>query len=68
MRNFVREKREALHLSQVKLSMMCGVSNGMISEVELGKREAWPRLRKALAKALVCIEEDIFPKEVTNDR
>jgi transcriptional regulator with XRE-family HTH domain len=68
MRNFVREKREALHLSQVKLSMMCGVSNGMISEVELGKREAWPRLRKALAKALVCNEEDIFPKEIDNDR
>jgi transcriptional regulator with XRE-family HTH domain len=68
MGNLVREKREALHLSQVKLSIMCGVSNGMISEVELGKREAWPRLRKALAKALGCNEEEIFPKEVTNGR
>lgn len=64
-RNALRERREELKLSQVKLATLCGLSNGTISDFELGKRLPWPRARKALAKALNTSERELFP-EVQN--
>lgn len=60
-RNKIREKRLEMGLSQVKLSIISGVGNGVISELELGKREAWPKARKALARALKVPEAELFP-------
>jgi transcriptional regulator with XRE-family HTH domain len=64
MKNLIREKREALKLSQVRLATLTGLANGYISDFELGKREPWPRARKALARALGTTESELFPQEV----
>jgi transcriptional regulator with XRE-family HTH domain len=59
-KNKIREKRVALGLSQIKLGLLSGVHNGAISDFELGKREPWPKARKALAKALKVTEAELF--------
>jgi transcriptional regulator with XRE-family HTH domain len=65
--NRIREKRLEAGLSQVRLSILTGVPNSAISDVELGKRQAWPRLRHALAKALRCPESELFPGQGGKD-
>ena len=62
-KNRVRQKRTAAGLSQVQLSFLSGVGSGVISDLELGKREAWPKARKALARALKVAECELFPTE-----
>lgn len=61
MKNLIRQKRVALGISQVRLATLTGLPNGAISDFELGKREAWPRARKALSRALGVTEADLFP-------
>jgi len=63
MQNRIREKREALRMSQVKLATLTGIANGCISDFELGKREPWPSARKRLAVALGTTEAELFPTE-----
>ena len=65
--NNLRTKRQSLGLSQTKLAIMVGVSNSVLSEIELDKRAPWPRLRKALAQALGCRESDVFPEGQNHD-
>ena len=60
MKNRIREKREQLGMSQVRLAILSGLSNSLISDFELGKRLPWPRARKALAKALGISEPELF--------
>lgn len=61
MTNLIRRKRENMKISQVKLGIMAGLANGLISDFELGKREPWPKARKALARALGTTESELFP-------
>ncbi len=61
MKNLIRQKREALGISQVRVATLTGIANGCISDFELGKREPWPRARKALARALGTTEGELFP-------
>ena len=63
MMNAIRQRRLALGLSQIKLANRTGLSNGYISDFELGKRQPWPKARKALAKALKVPASEIFPDE-----
>ena len=58
--NKLREKRIALGLSQLQLSFLAKVPNGAISDFELGKRELWPKARKAIAKILKVSEAELF--------
>jgi len=60
--NKLRETRMELGLSQVRLAQLVGLSNGMISDFELGKRQVWPKARKALAEALRIPETELFPE------
>ena len=48
-------------ISQVRLGNLAGLTSGCISDFELGKREPWPRARKALARALSITEAELFP-------
>ena len=66
-RSLIRERRVAAGLSQVQLSFLSGVGSGVISDLELGKREAWPKARKALARALRVPESRLFPSERRQD-
>lgn len=62
-KNLIREKRQALGISQVRLATLTGIANGCISDFELGKREPWPRARKSLARALGVPESVLFLDE-----
>jgi transcriptional regulator with XRE-family HTH domain len=48
----LRELRERVSLSQMKLSERSGVSRATIADLELGKRGAQPKTRRKLAEAL----------------
>jgi transcriptional regulator with XRE-family HTH domain len=48
----LRELRERVSLSQMKLSERSGVSRATIADLELGKRGAQPKTRRKLAAAL----------------
>jgi transcriptional regulator with XRE-family HTH domain len=60
--NLIRQKREEMKISQVRLGTLTGLANGLISDFELGKRKPWPRARKALARALGTTEAELFPE------
>jgi len=66
-KNRIREKRMAKELSQVRLGILSGLANGVISEFELGKRAPWPKARQALADALETTEAELFPSEGGSD-
>lgn len=48
----LRELRERAAFSQMELSERSGVSRATIADLELGKRNARPKTRRKLAKAL----------------
>jgi len=59
--NHIRERRKALGLTQVRLGILVGLANSLISDFELDKRKPWPRARRSLARALKCGEAELFP-------
>lgn len=61
-KNLVRERRQQLGLSQTKLACMIGVAESTLSDLELGKRQAWPKIRKSLSRALGANEKELFPE------
>jgi transcriptional regulator with XRE-family HTH domain len=61
MQNLIRQKREGKKISQVRLGTLSGLANGTISDFERGTRTPWPKARRALADALSCSEEELFP-------
>lgn len=67
MVNRIRERREQLGLSQTQLACKIGIAQGALSNMELGKWQAWPRVRRALVKALKCSEADLFPSDRKGD-
>ncbi|MBI2836075.1 MAG: helix-turn-helix transcriptional regulator [Chloroflexi bacterium] len=62
MQNRVKEFREAAGLSQAELARRSHTASPNLSAVERGKREAWPKLRRRLARALKVTEAEIFPE------
>ena len=62
-KNLIRERRQGLGLSQTKLARKVEVAESTLSDLELGKRQAWPKVRKALAEALNVREQELFPEE-----
>lgn len=61
--NRLKEYRNKLGLSQVKLGGLVGLSPGLIGEFERGDRRCWPRARKVLARTLGVTEAELFPPE-----
>ncbi len=62
-RNRVREIREKVGMSQVELGCRARIASTNISSIECGRLAAWPKARKALAKALKVPEAELFPRE-----
>jgi transcriptional regulator with XRE-family HTH domain len=60
MRNVVRQRRVEMGLSQTQLACRVGLAQSTLSNIELGKLEPWPRVRRDLATALDCAEEELF--------
>ena len=63
MVNRVREVREKLGLTQVELSRRARIASPNLSAIEHGQREAWPKARRRLARALKVTEKELFPEE-----
>lgn len=61
--NKVRERRQALGLSQTRLACLIGMAGATLSNLELGKQQPWPKAKHDLAKALKCSEAELFPPE-----
>jgi len=60
--NKVREIRKKKNLTQLDLAKMTDIYPNDISQIERGKRKAFPGWRKRLAKALEVPEEELFPE------
>ncbi len=61
--NKVREYRQKAGLTQVELARRARIASPNLSAVECGRLVAWPRVRKALAKALKTTERELFPED-----
>ena len=59
--NKVREYREKTGLSQVELSRKAKVASSNVSSIERGVLAPWPKVKKALARALKVPESELFP-------
>lgn len=62
MENKVRMIREERGLSQTRLACIVGLPGSALSDIELGKRQPWPKARKALSEALKVSETELFPE------
>lgn len=65
--NRLKEYRNKLKLSQVKLGGLVGLSPGVICDFERRARRPWPRARKVLARTLGVTEAELFPEEGSHD-
>lgn len=61
--NHLKEYREARELSQVELSRLARIAAPNLSAIERGRLLPWPKMKRRLAKALKCSEDDLFPSE-----
>ena len=61
--NRVKELREKAGLSQVELARRARIASPNLSSIERGRLVAWPKVKRALAKALKCRESELFPTE-----
>lgn len=62
MTNLLREFREAAGLTQVELARRARVASTNLSAVERGKVAPWPKMKRALARALKTTPEALFPE------
>jgi putative transcriptional regulator len=60
IKNHVRERREALGLTQGEMAARTGVSRQAINAIETGKYDPSIGLAHALSKVFGCAIEDIF--------
>jgi transcriptional regulator with XRE-family HTH domain len=68
MKNIIRQRRQELNLSQVKVANLCGLACSAVSDFENEKRLPWPRAMKALCRVLKVSESELFPVEVKDGR
>lgn len=59
--NNLRERRQRLGLSQIKVACAIGMSASNLSMLEAGRCKAWPKARRDLATALDMGEDELFP-------
>ena len=63
VKNRVKEVREARGLRQVELSRLARVAAPNLSAIERGRLLPWPKVKRALVKALRCTEAELFPED-----
>lgn len=60
-RNLIRQRRQKIGLSQTRLACLIGIAESTLSDLELGKRAPWPRVKRSLVRALGVTEQELFP-------
>lgn len=59
----IRRIREALGVTQVDLAARVGINQGLLSRVERGLAQSWPKLRRDTARALGIDEQRLWPPD-----
>lgn len=62
-RNLIKERRLEMNLSQTKVAILVGIATPTLSDVELGKRLPWPRLKRSLSRVLKLAPDVLFPDD-----
>ena len=62
MKTAMRQRRESLGITQVALAKTLGVSQALISRIERGGDQGWSLTTAAVAEALSCSEEELWPR------
>ena len=59
--NKIREFREKAGISQVELARRSKMASTNLSAIERGTLKAWPKVKKAISRALKMAEGEIWP-------
>ncbi|MFC2035271.1 helix-turn-helix transcriptional regulator [Chloroflexota bacterium] len=65
--NRIKELREQAGLTQVELARKACMASTNLSAIENGRMAPWPKVLRALARALKTTQEELFSKETIND-
>lgn len=55
--------RRKKNFSQKELAKRIGEIASNLSQIECGYRKPWPKVRKTIAEALECSEDDLFGQD-----
>lgn len=61
LQNNLRKARINQHKTLLDLSIMTAISQSDLSQIELGRRPAYPKWRRKLSEALNISENELFP-------
>jgi transcriptional regulator with XRE-family HTH domain len=61
--NRIKELREQAGLTQVRLARKVNMASTNLSAIENGRLAPWPKVKRALARALKTSQEELFPEE-----
>lgn len=68
MENLLRETRLKKGLSQLDLAKLTNIAPTDISRIENGWLKPYPGWRRKLTEALDVPEDELFPKEASNEQ
>ena len=61
--NRIKEFRERSGLSQVEVARRAHMASTNLNAIENGRLAPWPKVKRALARALKTTQEELFPEE-----
>jgi len=61
--NRIKEFRERAGLSQVEVARRARMASTNLNAIENGRLAPWPKVKRALARALKTTQEELFPTE-----
>jgi transcriptional regulator with XRE-family HTH domain len=66
--NRVKEIRQAKGLNQRQLAELSHSPQSAVSNIELGKWKAWPKVMQRIAQALRVRVEELFPEDKATNK
>lgn len=61
--NRVKEFRELAGLSQVEMARRARMASTNLNAIENGRLAPWPKVKRALARALKTTQDELFPED-----
>ena len=61
--NRIKELRERAGLSQVEVARRARMASTNLNAIENGRLAPWPKVKRALARALKTTQDELFPDE-----
>ncbi len=66
-KNRIKELREKAGLTQVELARKAHMASTNLSAIENGRLAPWPKMQRALTRALKTTQEELFQVEVRDE-